>query len=130
MRGPGRPPVSIEIRNLIKEFALDNCWGARKVHAELRKLGFTISLATVSRYMPKQPRDKGKQQRWLTFLRNHRDGMAAMDFFVVPTISFRLLYVWFFLDHDRRRIIHFNVTFHPTSQWVIQQLRESFPDDS
>jgi hypothetical protein len=64
---------------------------SRKVHAELGKLGFTISLATVSRYMPKQPGDKGKQQRWMTFLRNHKDGIAAMDFFVVPTITFRLL---------------------------------------
>ena len=66
----------------------------------------------------------------MTFLRNHRDGITAMDFFVVPTISFRLLYVWFIIDHDRRRILHVNVTPHPTSQWVIQQLRESFPDDS
>jgi putative transposase len=128
--GPGRPPISLEVRDLINEFALDNGWGARKIHAELGKLGFTISLATVSRYMPKQTRDKGKQQRWMTFLRNHRDGITAMDFFVVPTISFRLLYVWCAIYHDRRRIIHFNVTFHPMSQWVIQQLRESFPDDS
>jgi transposase InsO family protein len=98
-RGPGRPPISLEVRKLIKEFALDNGWGARKIHAELGKLGFTVSLATVSRYRPKQPRDKGKQQRWMMFLRNHRDGIAAMDFFVVPTITFRLLYVWFVIDH-------------------------------
>jgi transposase InsO family protein len=65
----------------------------------------------------------------MTFLRNHRDGITAMDFFVVPTITFRLLYVWFVIDHGRRRIIHINVTPHPTSQWVVQQLRESFPDD-
>jgi putative transposase len=129
-RGPGRPPISLEIRNLIRSFALDNGWGARKVQAELGKLGFTVSLATVSRYMPRHPRDKGKQQRWMTFLRNHRDGITAMDFFVVPTISFRLLYVWFIIDHDRRRIIHVNVTTHPTSKWVIQQLRESFPEDT
>ncbi len=109
---------------------MDNGWGALKVHAELGKLGFAVSRATVSRYLPKHPRDKGKQQRWMTFLRNHRDGISAMDFFVVPTITFRLLYVWFIIDHERRRIIHFNVTLHPTSQWVIQQLRESFPDDS
>ncbi len=127
--GPGRPPISLEIRDLIKELAFDNGWGARKVQAELGKLGFTVSLATVSRYMPRQPRDKGKQQRWMTFLRNHKDGIAAMDFFVVPTITFRLLYVWFVIDHQRRRIIHANVTVHPTSQWVIQQIRESFPDD-
>ncbi len=126
-RGPGRPRISAEIQALIKAFALDNCWGARKVHAELGKLGFTISLATVSRYMPRQPRDKRKQQRWMTFLHNHKDGIAAMDFFVVPTITFRLLYVWFIIDHERRRIIHVNVTSHPTSSWVVQQLRESFP---
>jgi transposase InsO family protein len=60
--------------------------------------------------MPKLPRDKGKQQRWMTFLRNHKDGIAAMDFFVVPTITFRLLYVWFVIDHERRRVIHVNVT--------------------
>lgn len=127
--GPGRPPTSLEVRNLIKEFAHDNGWGARKIHAELEKLGFTVSLATVSRYMPKQPRDKGQQQRWMTFLRNHKDGITAMDFFVVPTISFRLLYVWFVIDHQRRRISHVSVTAHPTSRWVVQQLRETFPDD-
>ena len=128
-RGPGRPPISPEVQALIKAFALDNGCGARKVHAELGKLGFTVSLATVSRYMPKHPCDKEKQQRWTTFLRNHRDGIAAMDFFVVPTITFRLLYVWFVIDHERRRIIHVNVTSHPTSSWVVQQIRESFPDD-
>ncbi len=128
--GPGRPPLAADIQELIRRFAAENGWGARKIHAELGKLGFTIGLATVSRYMPKQPPGKRKQQRWMTFLRNHRDDITAMDFFVVPTISFRLLYVWFIIDHDRRRILHVNVTPHPTSQWVIQQLRESFPDDS
>jgi putative transposase len=128
--GPGRPPITEEARELILRFALENGWGARKVHAELGKLGFTVSLVTVSRYIPKTPRDRGKQQRWMTFLRNHKDGIAAMDFFVVPTVGFRLLYVWFVIDHGRRRIIHFNVTPNPKAQWVIQQLRESFPDDS
>ncbi len=115
---------------LIKRFALENGWGARKVHAELGKLGFTVSLATVSRVLPMRPRNRGKQQRGSTFLQNHRDVIAAMDFFVVPTVGFRLLYVWFVIDHGRRRIIHFNVTINSTAQWVIQQLRESFPDDS
>jgi len=104
--------------------------GARKVHAELGKLGFTVSLATVSRYLPKRLPDRGKQQRWSTFLHNHKDAITAMDFFVVPTITFRLLYVWFVIDHRRRRIIHVNVTTHPTSSWVVQQIRNSFPDDS
>ena len=125
--GPGRPPLSTEIQELIRRFASENDWGARKIHAELGKLGFRVSLATVSRYLSKHPRDAGKQQRWITFLRNHKDGIAAMDFFVVPTVTFRLLYVWFRIDHGRRRIIHVNVTASPTASWVVQQLRESFP---
>jgi transposase InsO family protein len=118
------------VKALIRRLAGENNWRARKIHAELEKLGFTVGLATVSRYLPKRAPDPGKQQRWMTFLRNHRDGIAAMDFFVVPTVGFRLLYVWFIIDHGRRRIIHFNVTTNPTAQWVIQQLREAFPDDS
>lgn len=104
--------------------------GARKVHAELSKLGFTMSLATVSRYMPKRPPGRGQQQQWMTFLRNHKYGITATDFVVTPTVSFRLLYVWFVIDYGRRRIIHFNVTTSPTAQWVNQQLREAFPNDS
>jgi putative transposase len=93
---------------------------SRKVHAELGKHGFTVSLASVFRYLPKRPPDRGKQQRWITFLRNQKHAIAAMDFFVVPTVGFRLLYVWFIIDHGRRRIIHFDVTANPTAQWVIQ----------
>jgi hypothetical protein len=129
-RGPGRPRISKEVQALIRRFALENGWGARKIHAELEKLGLSVSLATVSRYLPRRPPDQGQRQRWMTFLRNHKDGIAAMDFFVVPTVGFRLLYVWFVIDHGRRRIIHFNVTTNPTAQWVTQQLRESFPDHS
>jgi len=129
-RGPGRPRISKEVRALIRRFAVENAWGARKIHAELEKLGLSVSLATVSRYLPRRPPDQGQRQRWMTFLRNHKDGIAAMDFFVVPTVGFRLLYVWFVIDHGRRRIIHFNVTTNPTAQWVTQQLRESFPDHS
>ena len=129
-RGPGRPPISEEVRALIRRLASENGWRARKIQAELEKLGFTVSLATVSRYLPKKPPDQGKQQRWGTFLENHRSAITAMDFFVVPTVSFRLLYVWFVIGHGRRQIIHSNVTTHPTAQWVIQQLREAFPDDS
>ena len=84
----------------------------------------------LNRYLPKKPPNQDQRQRWLTFLQNHKDAITAMDFFVVPTIGFRLLYVWFTIDHGRRPIIHFNVTTNPTAQWVIQQLRESFPDDS
>jgi hypothetical protein len=122
--GPRRPPLSAEVQEIIKRFALENGWGARKVQAELRKLGFIVSLATVSRYMPKQSRDRGKQQRWMTFLCNHKDGIVAMDFFVVPTVTFHLLYVWFVIDHGRRRINLVNVTTNLAAQWVVQQLRE------
>ena len=129
-RGPGRPRVSKEVQALIRRSALENGWGARKIHAELEKLGLAVGLATVSRYLPRRPPDQGQRQRWMTFLRNHKDGIAAMDFFVVPTVGFRLLYVWFIIDHGRRRIVHFDVTTNPTAQWVTQQLRESFPYDS
>ncbi len=129
-RGPGRPLISPEIQALIRRFANENGWRARKVQAELEKLGFSVSLATVSRYLPKRNPDRDERQRWKTFLRNHKDGIAAMDFIVVPTVRFRLLYVWFVIGHGRRKIIHFGVTAHPTSLWVMQQLRESFPNDT
>jgi putative transposase len=127
--GPGRPPISKETKALIIRMATENCWRARKIQAELSKLGIRVSLATISRYLPKKERDSTQQQRWTTFLRNHKDVIAGMDFFVVPTVRFRLLYVWFAIDHGRRRILHFNVTENPTSRWVIQQLRETFPDE-
>jgi transposase InsO family protein len=129
-RGPGRPPISQELQALILRLASENNWRARKIHAELKKLGFTVGLATVSRYLPNRAPDLGKQQRWMTFLRNHKDGITAMDFFVVPTVGFRLLYAWFIIGHGRRQIVHFGVTANPTAQWVIQQLREAFPYDS
>jgi transposase InsO family protein len=128
--GPGRPRISEEVRELIRRLASENSWRARKIQAELEKLGFSVGLATVSRYLPKRKPDDGQRQRWMTFLRNHKDVIAGMDFFVVPTIRFRLLYVWFMIDHGRRRVIHFNVTTNPTAQWVIQQLREGFPGES
>ena len=94
-RGPGRPPIPAELQALIRRFANENGWRARKVQAELGKLGFSVSLATVSRYRPKRNPDHRQRQRWKTFLRNHKDGIAAMDFIVVPTVRFRLLYAWF-----------------------------------
>ena len=128
--GPGRPPIPVEVQALIRRFANENGWRARKVQAELEKLGFSVSLATVSRYLPKRNPDHDQRQRWKTFLRNHKDGIAAMDFIVVPTVRFRLLYVWFVIGHGRREILHFGVTAHPTSPWVVQQLREAFPDNT
>ncbi len=127
--GPGRPSISEEIQDLIRRMASENSWRARKIQAELLKLGIRVSLSTISRYLPKTEPDPGQQQRWMTFLRNHKNVIAGMDFFAVPTVRFRLLYVWFAIDHGRRRILHFNVTSNPTSRWVIQQLRETFPDE-
>ena len=128
-RGPGRPPISPELQTLIRRLASENDWRARKIQAELEKLGFRVSLATVSRYLPKRRPHFEKRQGWTTFLQNHRDAIAAMDFLVVPTARFKLLYVWFVIEHGRRRILHVNVTEHPTSSWTIQQLREAFPDE-
>jgi transposase InsO family protein len=127
--GPGRPRISPEVRELIRRMASENPWRARRIQAELEKLGIEVSLATVSRYLPTREPDKEQRQRWMTFLRNHRDVVSAMDFLVVPTVCFKLLYVWFIIDHGRREILHVNVTPHPTAAWVIQQLRETFPDE-
>lgn len=92
-------------------------------------LGFEVSERSVSRWLRRAPRTPDSAQRGLTFLRNHREAIAAMDFFSVPTIMFGVLYCFFIIiiGHDRRRILHFNVTRHPTSAWIVQQLREAFP---
>ncbi len=129
-RGPGRPPIPVEVQALIRRFANENGWRARKVQAELAKLGISVGLATVSRTLPKRRPDHDQRQRWKTFLQNHKHGIAAMDFLVVPTVRFRLLYAWFVIGHGRREIIHFGVTEHPTSSWVNQHLREAFPNDT
>jgi putative transposase len=102
-------------------------WGAPRIHGELLMLSFDVSERTISRWMKRAPRDSEAATRWLTFLRNHREAIAAMDFFTVPTITFIALYCFFVISHDRRRILHFNVTKHPTSSWIVQQLREAFP---
>src|SRR5262249_56717819 len=104
-------------------------WGAPRIQGELRQLGFEVSEPTVSRYLQRLKRqpDKSKVQRWLTFLQNHREVIVAFDFFTVPTLSFRVLYCFFVIEHHRRRILHFNATAHPTSNWIVQQLREAFP---
>jgi len=130
-RRPGRPPIDHEVRALIRKMAKDNpTWGAPRIHGELGRLGFDVSEKTVSRYLPRRPVSPDVLRRWLTFLRNHRDAIAAMDFFVVPTATFRLLYVWFAVGHGRRRILHFDVTGNPTAAWVVQQLREAFHFDA
>jgi transposase InsO family protein len=129
-RRAGRPRVDREIRDLIRRMARENRWGAPRIHAELKKLGFDVSERTVSRYVPKRPTDPETIRRWKVFLKSHCEVLAAMDFFVVPTATFRVLYVWFVIDHARRRILHLNVTANPSAAWVIQQLREAFPYDT
>jgi len=99
------------------------------VHSELLKFGFEVSERTVSRYMPRRPAPEDVVERWRTFLLNHQEAIAGMDFFTVPTATFDVLYVLFFIHHDRRRVLHFGVTRHPTATWVIRQLREAFPFD-
>ncbi len=109
--------------------ALENSgWGAPRIHGELRKLGFEISERTVARYLRSGRRRGDPARRWHAFLANHREAIVAMDFFAVPTLTFHVLYCLFVIEHSRRRILHFNVTRHPNSDWVLQQLREAFPD--
>jgi transposase InsO family protein len=129
-RRPGRPPVEAELRALIRRMATENAgWGALRIHGELCRLGIDVSERTVSRHLPRRPTRPDAVKRWLTFLRNHRDAIGAMDFFVVPTATFRLAYAWFTIGHARRSILHVGVTDHPTAAWVVRQLREAFPFD-
>jgi hypothetical protein len=124
----GRRPTPKEVRDLIFRMVAENpTWGAPRIHAELLMLGFDLSERSISRWMKRAPRDPDRTKHWLAFLRNHREAIAAMDFFTVPTITFGVLYCFFVISHDRRRILHVNVTKHPTSAWIIQQLREAFP---
>jgi putative transposase len=122
-RGPGRPRISAEVRKLIVAMAQLNVgWGAPRIHGELLKLGIEISEITVSRYMPKRPPPAGSRQRWATFLGNHLHETLAIDFAVVPTATFGIVYVFFVLSLERRRVLHFNVTGHPTAEWTAQQV--------
>jgi putative transposase len=130
---PGRKRIKKEIKDLIYQMAGENNWGAPRIYSELFMLGYKdVSEATVSRYLRRyrlNHPDKKKQQSWMTFLKNHRDVISAMDFFIVPTVNFNILFVFFIIDHSRRRNIHFNVTSQPSALWVIQQLRDAFPFD-
>jgi hypothetical protein len=122
----GRPKVSMEIRCLIREMSLTNrLWGAPRIHGELLKLGIEIAQSTVAKYMAKG--ERGRLQTWKTFLHNHAAGIAAMDFLVVPTIGFKLLFVLVILRHQRRRLISFTVTTNPTGEWIARQITEAFP---
>jgi putative transposase len=128
-RAVGRPKISGEISGLIQRLAQENRdWGAPKIHGELQKLGFVVAERSVARYLRRIRRRGDPARRWLTFLKNHREVIAAFDFFTVPTVTFQLLHCFFVIEHGRRRILHFNVTRHPTVEWVVQQLRETFPE--
>ena len=124
----GRKRLSKQVRDLIFRMVAENAtWGAPRIHGELLMLGFEVSERSVSRWMKRAPRDPQPAQPWRAFLVNNREAIAGMDFFTVPTITFGVLYCFFVICHDRRRILHFNITKHPTSSWIIQQLREAFP---
>jgi len=122
----GRPKISAEVRRLIREMSLANpLWGAPRIHGELLKLGIEVAPSTVAKYMAR--RGGGSSQTWKTFLRNHGAGVAAMDFLVVPTVGFRLLFVLVILRHQRRRLISLSVTGNPTAEWIVHQITDAFP---
>jgi hypothetical protein len=121
--------VDLEVRELIRRMSLANpFWGAPRIHGELLKLGIEVCQATVAKYMARGR--KPPSQTWRTFLNNHAKQLVLTDFFVVPTVTFRVLYVFIVLAHERRRLLHFNVTAHPTSEGTAQQMAEAFPWDT
>jgi hypothetical protein len=125
---PGRPAIPVELRQLIRRMAAENpLWGEERIANELLvKLGLRLSPRTVRKYMPKiSPGRPRGDQRWSTFLRNHAEAILACDFFVTVTASFRLLYVFVLIHHGSRRLVHCDVTAHPTAAWTLQQLREA-----
>jgi putative transposase len=125
----GRPGTPQEIRTLIRDMSSANVlWGAPRLQGELLKLGIEVSQATVAKYMVRHR--KPPSQTWRTFLENHVKQLVSVDFFVVPTVSFRILYVFIILAHERRRVVHFNVTEHPTADWTAAQLTQAFPWDT
>jgi putative transposase len=125
----GRPPVNPEIRALVSRLATANpLWGAPRIHGELLKLGIDVAERTVSRLIPK--RRAPPSQTWRTFLTNHVRDLVSIDFFTVPTARLRVLFVLVVLAHHRRRVLHFNVTEHPTAAWTAQQIVDAFPEDS
>ncbi len=126
---PGRPQIWREIRDLVRQMCSENAtWGAPRIHSEILLLGYDVSESTVANYMNRDR--KPPSQTWRTFLDNHVRDIVAVDFFTVPTATFRILFTFVVLRHDRRRIVHFNVTAHPTAEWTAQQIIEAFPEDS
>lgn len=128
-KGPGRPRIDPEIRELIRTMSRGNpTWGTPRIIGELAKLGITVCKASVDQY---RMRRKGPPSpTWRSFLYNEAKGMAGIDFFTVPTATFRVLYVFIVLMHERRRVVHFNVTENPTANWAAQQIVEAFPWDT
>jgi transposase InsO family protein len=123
---PGRPAIAKEVRDLICAMWQANpTWGSPRIVGELRKLGIIVAKSTVEKYRPRLK--KPPSPTWKTFLKNHVQDLVAMDFFVVPTVTFRVLFVLVPLAHERRRVLHFNITEHPTAQWTAQQVAEAFP---
>jgi len=126
-RGRGRPATGVEIRRLIEQMVVANpLWRAPRIHGELKMLGIAMSERTVSRILRELRRPP--TQTWKTFLHNHLDQSVSIDFFTVPTITMKVLFVFIVLEHRRRRVLHFNVTEHPTAAWTSQQIVESFAD--
>ena len=124
----GRPKVEPEIRQLIRRLSRENpTWGAPRIQSELLLLGHEVAESTVATYMVRGR--KPPSPTWRTFLNNHVGDLVGIDFFTVPTATFRVLYCFIILAHDRRKVVHFNVTEHPTAQWTAQQLVEAFPFD-
>jgi len=125
----GRPSLKPEVKQLIRRLSDANpLWGAPKIHGELLKLGIEVSQATVSRYIRKKT--KPPSQTWRTFLDNHVGQLVSVDFFTVPIVWFQILFGFIVLRHDRRQVVHFNVTAHPTAEWTAQQIVEAFPFDT
>ena len=128
-RWPGRRKIPEEFRALIRSMSRSNpLWGAPRIHGELLKLGITVSQATVSKYMVRNY--KPPSQTWRTFLKNHAKDIVSVDFFTVPTATFRVIFVFLVMSNDRRRIVHFNVTESPTAAWTGQQIVAAFPWDT
>src|SRR2546426_2054198 len=126
---PGRPTTTAAIRTLVDQMAEANpLWGAPRIHGELGKLGIAVSERTVSRLLRRRRRPPS--QTWRTFLTNHVTSLVSMDFFTVPTLTGRVLFVLVLLTHHRRRIVHLTITEHPTAAWTAQQITDAFPDDT
>ncbi len=126
---PGRPKVAKEVRDLIRQMSVANpLWGSPPIVGELEKIGVTLSMSTVAKYMVRHRMPPS--QTWRSFLRNHVRDIVAVDFFIVPIVKNQILFVFLILAHERRRVLHFNVTASPTAEWAAQQIVEAFPWDS